>query len=312
MEKLAKILQEETKKKKEMKRLEAFKKNFIGIGQEGTKTYIKEMKEVKENLEEKMEKLSFISDIYGKIIDVEEIEELRKITLNQNGIAVKPKNDSRPKRLKTVISDSKTNVRNVIPVISNNKIHENAVFKMYLTTSSNDNRNETIDKVKRQDLSIKQATEIPVWTNKRPLENTATIYALLVVFDVRNSPHNIQVPLNMLDASDVFMEEFRGANMSFQLLMRKDSISCYEEAAMQNLRSAIKNVSQRLNENEPRNRVHFKLCPEIFEEACREAGIKVTPDRKCDDLLTYVLHFPSNCRMVLAIPMNNPEAMGKK
>ena len=137
--------------------------------------------------------------------------------------------------------------------------------------------------------------------------------ALLSVFQARNPPYEYVVSLNMFTASSLYMGRCKNAHVSFQQMMRDDCNKCFDNLAMHTIEYVIETVSRRLNEKGPRSRVLFKSCPEIFEEACREAGIKVTPlpYSKCEDLLAYELHFPTNCRMVLAIPMNISDAMEK-
>lgn len=127
---------------------------------------------------------------------------------------------------------------------------------------------------------------------------------ILLAFEDRNSPNSML---------SFFMGGFKIAFKSFQQIMRDDSNKCYHNVAMYTLENIIEIASRRLNEKGQRSRVHVKSCPKIFEEACREADIKVKrlTYSKSDDLLAYELYFPTNCRMVIAIPVNNPEAMGK-
>lgn len=172
-------------------------------------------------------------------------------------------------------------------------------------------------------LAIEQTAEIFDWANYSSRENTADdfpenrllflkIVALLSISRNRNLPHEFHTQLNIFAESSIYMEGFRCNYVSFQLAMWDDSNRCYDSVAMNNLREVMENGSRRSNEKGPRSRVHF--TPQIFEEACRDAGISLTPstESESNDLLTYDLLFPSGCRMVLAIPMNNPEAMEKK
>lgn len=240
------------------------------------------IKETKERIEEDME-----ND--GKEMK-EELEE-RDLNEIRTGTANEPINDCLTKQ----------------------QIAEIVVLKV-LTLISYISRKGTGDKLKLRVLAIEQTTAISVWTNYSSLENTADSFPenrlpffQIVATEVRNSTHEFHVQLDIFAESSVYMKGFRDAYVLFQLAMQEDSNKCHDKVAMNNLENVLANGRRRLNEKGPRSRVHFSQ--QIFEEACRDAGISVAPmpNSESEDLLAYNLHFPSGCRMVLAIPMNNPE-----
>lgn len=326
---LKRFLQEGKKKWKIMKEeLDKDVKNIlIGFFLEGTET---DIKDAKETLEEESEDIIKYFDKNETKIGVNEIKELQKILLYIDKIADTPKNDSLAVRKihNAILNPEIHDKKGFLGIsLSNfemlyNYEDENAV-DIRKTIKLNENRNGIADK--SQPLAPKHAAPaIRNCTHNRSLEYTTDSFlenlfplkddVVLVVSEVRESPHNFHVPLNMLDLSSHILEDFRGDYVSFQLVMQKDSIICNDKAAMLNLKRVMKNVRQRMNGKAPRSRIHFKPCPEIFEEACRQFDIKVER-LECDkhkDLLRYKLYFPSGCRMVLAIPMNNPKAMDKK
>ena len=59
----------------------------------------------------------------------------------------------------------------------------------------------------------------------------------------------------------------------------------------------------------------FVHGPQIFADALRNAGIEVSRlsgQDEDEDLINYQLHFPSGCRMVIAVPMKIPCEKSKK